>query len=129
MTRTLNVEWRVLTGSLQTVPAIHDLFLTLHQLELMARSVGRFNEEFVRDFYATAVATLRGSFDRLSNLAKQAPLTYVRLRGCRVNISLPVLSLPCLTIGGPWLSKTISSKTNLKRHHQKVDFPAYSRRL
>ena len=69
MTQTLIVEQRVLTGSLHTIPTIHDFF-TRHQLEWMAMSVGRYNEELVQEFYASYVATLRGSLDRRSNPAK-----------------------------------------------------------
>ena len=69
MTWTLTVERRVLTGSLHTVVVIYDL-LTRHQLEWMAMSVGRYNEELVQEFYASYVATLRGSLDRRSNPAK-----------------------------------------------------------
>ena len=46
MTRILTVEQRVLTGSVHTMPYIHDLF-TRHQLEWMARSVGLYSEELV----------------------------------------------------------------------------------
>lgn len=41
MTYTLTAEQRVLTRSLHTVPAIHDLF-TRHQLKWMSGSVGRY---------------------------------------------------------------------------------------
>ena len=58
----------------------------------MARSVGLYSEELVRDFYAYYVATLRGSLDRRYNPIKQAPLTYLQVRGCRVDISLPTIS-------------------------------------
>lgn len=46
MTQTLIVERRILTGSLHTVPAKHDLF-THHQFEWMDSSVRRYNEELV----------------------------------------------------------------------------------
>ena len=40
MTRTLTLERRVLTGSLSTMPEIHNLF-TRHRLEWTARPLGR----------------------------------------------------------------------------------------
>ena len=46
MTQTLIIEQRVLTKSLPTMPAIHDLF-TRHRLECMARSLGRYCEDGV----------------------------------------------------------------------------------
>lgn len=57
MTRTLAVEWRVITDSLNTVPAIYTLF-TRHELEWMAISEGPYNEEMVREFYISYVAAL-----------------------------------------------------------------------
>ena len=58
MTRTLTLEMRVLTGSLPTMPAIHNLF-TGHRLEWTAHSLGRYSEELVREFYASYVDTLK----------------------------------------------------------------------
>ena len=46
MNRTMTVHRRVLEASLHTVLAIYDIF-KCHQLEWMARSVGRYNEELV----------------------------------------------------------------------------------
>lgn len=46
ITQTSTVERRVLTGSLHTFPAIHDLF-TRHELEWMDNSVGPYNEDTV----------------------------------------------------------------------------------
>ena len=46
MTRTLTLERRVLTGSLLTMPEIHNLF-TRHRLEWTARPLGRYSEEMV----------------------------------------------------------------------------------
>ena len=57
MTRTLTLERRVLTGSLPTMPEIHNLF-TRHRLEWTARPFGRYSEEMVREFYASYLATL-----------------------------------------------------------------------
>ena len=54
----LTVELRVLTGSLNTVPAVHVLF-THHRLEWMARSVGSYNKEMVREFYISYVHSLQ----------------------------------------------------------------------
>ena len=90
MIRILTIERRVLTWSLHTVPNVHDLF-TRHQLEWMARSVGHYSEDLVREFYATYVATLAASLDRQSNPTKQTPLTYVRVLGCRLDISFPTI--------------------------------------
>ena len=63
MTQTLTLERRVLTGSLPTMPEIHNLF-TRHRLEWTARPLGRYSEELVREFYASYVATLRSQIDR-----------------------------------------------------------------
>ena len=62
MTRTLTLERRVLIRSLPTMPEIHNLF-TRHQLEWTARSLGRYSEELIREFYASYVATLRSQID------------------------------------------------------------------
>lgn len=90
MTRIRTVERRVLKGSLHAVHAIHALF-TSHHLEWMARSVGRYSEELVREFYSSYITTLWESLDRRSNPAKQAPLSYVLVRGHQVDISLPTI--------------------------------------
>ena len=57
MTRLVKVDWQVLTVNLHTVPAVHDLF-TCHRLEWVARHVGSYNKDIVREFYASYVATL-----------------------------------------------------------------------
>ena len=59
---------------------IHDLF-THHRLEWMARTLGRYREEMVQEFYASYVMTLRASLDSRINPAKHAPLEHVRVRG------------------------------------------------
>ena len=56
MLQTLTIERWVLTWSLHTVPAIHDLF-TPNQFDWMSRSKGCYNEEFVREFYFSYVET------------------------------------------------------------------------
>ena len=76
MTRLVTVEWQILTGSLNTVPTVHDLF-TRNLLDCMARSLGSYSVEIVLEFYASHVATLRGSLDRRSNPAKHDSLTDV----------------------------------------------------
>ena len=76
MTRTLTLERRVLTGSLPTMPEIHNL-CTRHRLEWTARPLGRYSEKMVREFYASYVATLRSHIDRRDTPAKQAPLEQV----------------------------------------------------
>ena len=90
MTRTLTLERRVLTGSLPSMPEIHNLF-TRHRLEWTAHPLGRYSEEVVREFYASYVATLRSQIDRRASPAKQAPLEQVRVRGVQVDISLPAI--------------------------------------
>ena len=80
MTRTLTLERRVLIGSLPTMSEIHNLF-TRHHLQWTAHPMGRYNEEMVREFYASYVATLRSQIDRWAAPAKQAPLEQVRVRG------------------------------------------------
>ncbi|TMX03693.1 hypothetical protein EJD97_014822 [Solanum chilense] len=90
MTRTLTLERQVLTRSPPTMPAIHEIF-TRHRLEWKARDVGRYSEEMVREIYALYVATLRSQLDWRAAPAKHAPLDYVRVRGKRVDISLPAI--------------------------------------
>lgn len=90
MTRMLTVEWRFLTESLHIVPIVHDLF-TCHQLEWKVRSVGPYSEDMVRELYASYVVTLRGPLDWRANPAMQAPITDIRVRGCRVDISSPTI--------------------------------------
>ena len=90
MTRTLTLERRVLTGSLSTMPEIHNLF-TRHRLEWTTRPLGRYSEEMVREFYESYVATLRSQIDMRAAPAKQAPLEQVRVRGVKVDISLPAI--------------------------------------
>ena len=90
MTRTLTLERRVLSGSLPTIPEIHNLF-TRHRLRWTARPLGRYSEEMVREFYASYVATLRSYIDRRASPTKQAPLEHVRVRGEQVDISLPAI--------------------------------------
>ena len=72
------------------LPEIHNLF-TRHRLEWTARSLGSYNEEMVREFYASYVETLRSQIDRRAAPAKQAPLEQVRVRGVPVDISLPAI--------------------------------------
>ena len=69
MTRNLTLERQVLTGSLPTMADIHNLF-TRHRLEWTARSLGRYIEELVQEFYASYVATLRSQIDRRDAPAK-----------------------------------------------------------
>ena len=56
-TRILTLERRVLIGSLPTMPEIHNLFIR-HRLEWIARLLGRYSEELVKEFYGSYVATL-----------------------------------------------------------------------
>ena len=72
------------------MPEIHNLF-TRHRLEWIAHSLGRYNEEMVREFYASYVATLQSQIDRQAAPTKQAPLEQVRVRGVQVDISLPAI--------------------------------------
>ncbi|KAG5598915.1 hypothetical protein H5410_030285 [Solanum commersonii] len=90
MARLITEEWRVLTGSLHTVPDIHRLF-NLHKCEWMAREPGTYSEEIVREFYAFYAATLRGSISKRSKPLAQDPLTSTLVRGCPVNISLATI--------------------------------------
>ncbi|KAG5594533.1 hypothetical protein H5410_035765 [Solanum commersonii] len=68
----IDEERRVLTGSLHTVPNIHRLF-KLHKYDWMARDLGTYNEEIVREFYASYAATLRGSIDKSQFLYGPSP--------------------------------------------------------
>ena len=62
MTQLVIVDRRVLTRSLHIFADVHSLF-TCHRLEWMARSLGSYREEVVREFYASYVMTLTGSLD------------------------------------------------------------------
>ncbi|KAG5591453.1 hypothetical protein H5410_041967 [Solanum commersonii] len=86
MARLITEEQRVLTGSLHTAPDIHRLF-NLHKCDWMARDPGTYSEEIVREFYASYVATLRGSISKRSKPLAQDPLTSTLVRGCSVDIS------------------------------------------
>ncbi|TMW86760.1 hypothetical protein EJD97_020915, partial [Solanum chilense] len=70
------IERWLLMGSLSTMPESHNLF-TRHRLELTARPLGRYSEEFVRDFYASYVGTLRSQIGRRAAPAKLAPLEQI----------------------------------------------------
>ena len=72
------------------MPNIHNLF-TRHRLEWTARSLGRYSEEFVQEFYASYVTNIRSKIDRQASPAKQAQLDDVRVRGIQVDISLPAI--------------------------------------
>ena len=84
------MERWVLTGSLPSMPEIHNIF-TRHRLEWTAHPLGRYSEEVVREFYASYVATLQSQIDRRAAPVKQAPLEQVRVRGVQVDISLPAI--------------------------------------
>ena len=90
MTQKFTMERRVLTGSLSTMPEIHNLF-SRHRLEWTAHPLGCYSEEMVREFYASYIATLRSQIDRRAAPAKQAPLEQVRVRGVQVDMSLPAI--------------------------------------
>uniref|UniRef100_M1DJX7 Integrase core domain containing protein n=1 Tax=Solanum tuberosum TaxID=4113 RepID=M1DJX7_SOLTU len=86
MDRPITEERRVLTGSLHTFPDIHRLF-NLHKCDWMARDPGTYSEEIVREFYASYVATLRGSISKRSKPMDQDPLISTVVWGCPVDIS------------------------------------------
>lgn len=95
MTRSVTIEWRVLTGSFHTISYVHNLF-TLHRPEGMTRSFRSYSEDVVREFYASYLATLRGSLDWRANPAKQDPLTEVFVRGCLVDFSPTFPAASCM---------------------------------
>uniref|UniRef100_M1DTH6 Integrase core domain containing protein n=1 Tax=Solanum tuberosum TaxID=4113 RepID=M1DTH6_SOLTU len=74
MARLITEECRVLTGSLHTVPDIHQLF-NLHKCDWMAQDPGTYSEDIEREFYASYAATLRGSISKRSKPIAQDPLT------------------------------------------------------
>ena len=90
MTQTLTLERQILTGSLPTMPEMHNLF-TRHRLEWTVHSLSRYSEELVREFYASYVATLRSQIDRWASPTKKSPLKHVRVRGIQVDIFLPAI--------------------------------------
>ena len=69
MSQTLTSERQDITGSLPTMPDFYDLF-TSHQLEWIARSLGRYSEELVLEFYASYVATFISPIERRAAPAK-----------------------------------------------------------
>lgn len=73
MTSLVKVDGRVLIGSLHIIHAVHKLF-HCHPLEWVARTVGCYNREIMREFYTPYVVTLRGSFDMWWNPTKDDPL-------------------------------------------------------
>uniref|UniRef100_M1DA23 Integrase core domain containing protein n=1 Tax=Solanum tuberosum TaxID=4113 RepID=M1DA23_SOLTU len=91
MARIVTEKRRVLTRSLHTVPDIHQLF-NLHKCNWMARDLGTYSEEIVREFYASYAATLRGSISKKSKPIAQDPLTSTMVRGCPVDISHATIS-------------------------------------
>uniref|UniRef100_M1DQ81 Integrase core domain containing protein n=1 Tax=Solanum tuberosum TaxID=4113 RepID=M1DQ81_SOLTU len=91
MARLITEEHNVLTGSLHTVPKIHRLF-KLHKCDWMAQAPGTYNEEIMREFYASYVATLRGSIFKRANPNEQDPLTSTMVQGCPVDISRATIS-------------------------------------
>ena len=84
------------------MPEIHNLFIR-HRLEWIARPLGRYSEELVREFYVSYVVTLRSQIDRWAAPAKQAPLEKVRVWGVQVDISLPAI---CLCLYGESIDAT-----------------------
>ncbi|KAG5604757.1 hypothetical protein H5410_026249, partial [Solanum commersonii] len=68
------------------VPDIYRLF-NLHKCGWMARDPGTYNEEIVRELYASSVATLRGSISKRSKPLAQDPITFTLVQGCPVDIS------------------------------------------
>uniref|UniRef100_M1DSQ8 Integrase core domain containing protein n=1 Tax=Solanum tuberosum TaxID=4113 RepID=M1DSQ8_SOLTU len=107
MARLITEECRVLTGSLHTVPDIHQL-LNLHKCDWLARDLGTYSEEIVRDFYVSYAATLRGSISKRSKPIAQDPLTSTMVRGCPVDISHATISrfLYGPTMGHSWSLNT-----------------------
>uniref|UniRef100_M1DXE6 Integrase core domain containing protein n=1 Tax=Solanum tuberosum TaxID=4113 RepID=M1DXE6_SOLTU len=84
--RLVTEEHQAITRSLHTTPAIHELFQK-HRCEWMARSLGSFSEEIVREFYASDPTTLRGSIDKRVKPAAQTPLTATLVHGFSIDIS------------------------------------------
>uniref|UniRef100_M1DG60 Integrase core domain containing protein n=1 Tax=Solanum tuberosum TaxID=4113 RepID=M1DG60_SOLTU len=74
----------------------------------MARDPGTYREEIVREFYASYVATLRGSISKRSKPLAQDPLTSTMVRGFSVDISPATISrfLYGPTTGHSWSLNT-----------------------
>ncbi|KAG5585436.1 hypothetical protein H5410_045870 [Solanum commersonii] len=112
MARLITEEHRVLTGSLHTVPKIHRLF-NLHKCDWMARDPETYNEEIVREFYASYAATLRDLISKQSKPLAQDPLTSTMVRdgtSCGVALSRGMLSSEKLLYYG-WLVRNRVSPT------------------
>ncbi|KAG5599196.1 hypothetical protein H5410_030566 [Solanum commersonii] len=105
MARLITEERRVLTGSLRTVPDIHQPF-NLHKYDWMARDPGTYSEKIVREFYASYATTLCGSISKQSKPIAQDPLTSTMVRdgtSCGAALSRGMLSSERLLYYG-WLA-------------------------
>uniref|UniRef100_M1DPZ3 Integrase core domain containing protein n=1 Tax=Solanum tuberosum TaxID=4113 RepID=M1DPZ3_SOLTU len=86
MARLITEERRVFTGSLHTVPDVHRLFQH-HRCEWMAQEPSTYNEEIVKEFYASYIATLRGSIHKNASPKAEALLKTTLVRGFSMDIS------------------------------------------
>ena len=68
------VEQRILIGILQSFLDVLELF-TRHGIKLIARRLGSYSMDIIREFYASYVENLRGSLDKRAKSAKKDPLT------------------------------------------------------
>ena len=99
MTRTHTLERRVLTGSLLLMHEINNL-LTRHRLEWTARPLGCYSEEFVREFYASYVATLKSQIDRPTPPPNKPHLSRSKYKAFR-------LISPCLPCAGIYMARML----------------------
>uniref|UniRef100_M1D9G9 Integrase core domain containing protein n=1 Tax=Solanum tuberosum TaxID=4113 RepID=M1D9G9_SOLTU len=72
--RLITEEYRDLKDSLHTAPIIEWLFHK-HRCKWMAQPQGTYNEEIVKEFYASYATTVRGSISKRANPATQPPST------------------------------------------------------
>ena len=70
ITRLVTEECHVLKVSYHPVPEVDRLF-HLHKCDWMAQDLQAYNEEVVPEFYASYVATIRGSIHKRSKPPKQ----------------------------------------------------------
>uniref|UniRef100_M1DTK3 Integrase core domain containing protein n=1 Tax=Solanum tuberosum TaxID=4113 RepID=M1DTK3_SOLTU len=70
-----------------------------HRCEWMARSLGNYSKEIMREFYASYAATLRGSIDRRSNYAAEPSLRETLVHGERVEwVKTPTVGIRKATL-------------------------------
>ncbi|KAH0633328.1 hypothetical protein KY284_036114 [Solanum tuberosum] len=76
---------RVLTGSLHTIPALHEHFKK-HRCECMVDVLGKYSPNMVRVFYASYAATMKNTMPPKAKVLDQPPLLSTLGRDILVDI-------------------------------------------